>query len=135
MKQAADQDVADCLKEILNNNASAIEDLNEVERKSKPVIFDEKTDYYTDRKLAKQVESSTPGISTLFAFFAWIVWIGGVITALVIASQQMNNGFFWFFVFFLIYLFSGSLCMAVSCIIRYLSRIADSIDQMKKQSQ
>lgn len=138
MKQAADPEVADCLKEILDNNASAVEDIDEAERKRKskqPVVFDEKADYYADKRRAEEAGRSAPGISALFSAFAWIAWIGGLITAIAIALLQRDNGFVWFFVIFSVYLFSGSVCMAVSSIIKYLSRIADNTDPTRKQSQ
>ena len=70
----------------------------------------------------------------MFAIFAWIIWIGGFIEAISI-SIQMVNGFIWFIGIGVVALVSGSIPMAVSHIIKYLSQIADNTYAIRKQSK
>ena len=133
-KQASDTDIANYLKEVLDNNSSAIEEFEEADRKKKsiePVAFDKQSDYFSDKKEESQAESNIPAISLVFAVFAWINWIGGLIVAISV-STQMENGVIWFVGISLGFLFSGSLPMAVSYIIKYLSCIADNSKQIRK---
>ena len=133
--QASDPEIENYLQDVLENNASAIDDFEQAEkakRKKAPVDFEKQADYFADRKEEQQRESNTPAISTLFAVFAWIMWIGGLIVAISI-SIQVPNGFAWFIGIATAYLVFGSLPMAVSYIIRYLSQISDNIYAIRKQ--
>ena len=133
-KQASDPEIANYLQDVLENNASVIDDFEQMEKKKEPVIFEKQTDYFAERKEEQQREGSTPAISTLFAVFAWIMWIGGLIVAISI-SRQLPNGFTWFIGIAVAYLVLGSLPMAVSYIIKYLSQIADNTYAIRKQAK
>ena len=136
-EQASDPEIASCLQDMLENNASTMDDFEEKEkqkRKKEPVNFEKQTDFFAERNEEQKREASTPAISTIFAVFAWIIWISGLIAAINV-SRQMQNGFALFIGVAAAYLVLGSLPMAVSHIIKYLSQIADNTYAIRKQSK
>lgn len=136
-EQASDPAIASYLQDVLENNASAIDDFEEKEkqkRKKEPINFEKQADFFAERNEEQQRDNSNPAISTLFAVFAWIIWIGGLIEAIII-STHMPNGFAWFIGIGVAVLVSGSIPMAVSYIIKYLSQIADNTYAIRKQSK
>ena len=133
-EQSSDQEVSDCLLEILENNASTMEDFAVEDKKKRdrePVRFDEQSNFFVDREKTLQ-SHERPTISSLYFTFAWITWICGFICAIVVAKNMPTSGFAWFFGISAGYLVAGSIPMAIAEVINYLAQIAENTSQSPK---
>lgn len=133
-EQSSDQEVSDFLQDILENNASAMEDFaveDKKKRDSEPVRFDEQSNFFADREKTLQ-SHERPTISSVFSAFAWITWICGFVCAIVVAINIPAYGFAWFIGICAGCLVSGSIPMAIAEVINYLAQIAENTSQSPK---
>lgn len=142
-QQASDDDIKNCLQDFLHENADVVDELIEEEEKKKrkeagkkPVDLSEKEDYYQDQERETEEDESSitnPGIGSAFSAFAWIIWIGGIIAAIIVGSSARENGFLIFIGIAAGALVSGCFPMAVAYILRYLARIAYNTSEINRK--
>ena len=75
-------------------------------------------------------EYIAPAISNTFAVFAWIIWVVGIIAAIIVSTTVQYNGLLIFFEIAAASIVAGCFQMAVSYIIRYLAQIAYNTEKL-----
>ncbi len=127
-KAATDQEVSDYLFSILENNASAIQELEQTKKEKTPVNLDEQADYFEDRK--NEEESGTGFGCGFMKFVAWLLWIGGLILSIVLC----HNDFAVFFQMFILYFFAGAFAMCFSELFKNVSIIKNELCKLNKKN-
>ena len=123
-KTTSNQHIRLYLQEFLENNASI---LDELEGKTNEPL---NTDYLLDYSETQKEEYIAPAISNTFAVFAWIIWVVGIIAAIIVSTTVQYNGLLIFFEIAAASIVAGCFQMAVSYIIRYLAQIAYNTEKL-----
>lgn len=136
-KNTSDKEVSEYLLSMLENNASAIEELQQADDEQKPVDFSKQADYFADKK--SEDDSGTGFGGGFMKTVAWILWIGGFILsfAMSLQSEYRSTIFNWtlFFSSLSIYFFAGAFAMCMSELFSNVNTIKNEICKMNKKNK
>jgi len=133
---ANDPEVAEFLRETIENNSDVVEELEDRKIRSEPVNTAVKRDYYSERQADTHDEGSGSFWISGMKVFAWIAFVGIIIAGIVFAVQvgkySGGMGLLIFIGSVIVAFLSVAMLMIFLNLAQDVSRITSDISQIKQ---